>query len=84
MLTARLTVALLGSAFLNLNMTTCRSPGETDKTPEKQSEPVTHVKLEGVDTSQLSPREEARWSAHVSGLLAHCEDTPVSVAKCVK
>ncbi len=83
MLTARLTVALLGSAFLNLSMTTCRSPGETDKTPEKKSEPA-RVTLSGVDTSQLSPREEARWSAHVSELLAPCEDTPVSVAKCVE
>lgn len=84
MLTARLTVALLGSAFLNLSMTTCRSPGEADKTPEKKAEPASHVTLPGVDTSQLSPREEARWSAHVSELLAPCEDTPVSIAACIE
>jgi len=84
MLTARLTVALLGSAFLNLSMTTCRSPGEGDKTPEQKSAPAARVTLQGVDSSQLSPREEARWSAHVSELLAPCENTPVSVAKCVQ
>lgn len=85
MLTARLTVALLGSAFLNLNMTTCRSPGEADKTPEKKAETqAAHVTLPGVDTSELSPREESRWSAHVSELLAPCEDTPVSIAKCIE
>lgn len=84
MFTARLTVALLGSAFLNLSMTTCRSPGESDKPPEKKSEPAARVALDGVDSSQLSPREEARWSAHVSELLAPCDDTPVSVAQCVE
>jgi protein-disulfide isomerase len=65
-------------------MTTCRSPGEGDKTAEQKSEPATRVTLQGVDSSQLSPREEARWSAHVSELLAPCENTPVSVAKCVE
>lgn len=83
MLTARLMSALLGSAFINLSMTTCRSPGEAEKVPETEQAAPARVELEGVDTSDLSPREESQWSAHVSELLAPCKNTPVSVAKCV-
>jgi|GEM_PF-476639 len=85
MMTARLMAALIGSAFINLNMTTCHSPGEGDAgSPEAKSSAPARVKLKGVDTSDLSPREQTRWSAHVSELLAPCDDTPVSVAKCVE
>jgi predicted DsbA family dithiol-disulfide isomerase len=84
MLTARLMAALLGSAFINLNMTTCRSPGEGEKVPETDQAAPTRVKLQGVDTSDLSPREESQWSGHVSELLAPCSSVPVSVAKCVE
>lgn len=84
MLTARLMAALLGSAFINLNTITCQSPGEGKKIPDKEEEGTGRVKLPGVDTSDLSPREEAQWSAHVSELLSPCKQTPVSVAKCVE
>lgn len=85
MLTARLAAALFGSALINLNLTTCRSPGESERSaPETEASAPKRVKLQGVDSSELSPREEARWSAHVSELLAPCEDTPVSLAKCVE
>ncbi len=84
MLTARLMAALLGSAFINLNMSSCQSPGEGKQVPEKTEAAPSRVKLEGVDTKDLSPREEAQWSAHVSELLSPCKKTPVSVAKCVE
>lgn len=84
MLTARLVATLLGSALLNLNLTTCQSPGESDKVPEAKKEAPTHVQLQGVNTKELSPREESQWSNHVSTLLAPCENTPVSVAACVE
>ncbi len=85
MLTVRLAAALFGSALINLNLTTCRSPGESERSaPETEAQAPSRVTLEGVDTSQLSPREEARWSAHVTELLAPCADTPVSLAKCVE
>ena len=84
MLTARLMAALLGSAFINLNTITCQSPGEGKQIPDKQEEGTGRVKLPGVDTSDLSPREDAQWSAHVSELLSPCKQVPVSVAKCVE
>lgn len=84
MLTARVFAALLGSAFINLNMITCQAPGEGKKAPEAEPDAPARVKLDGVDTSDLSPREEAQWSAHVRELLAPCKKTPVSVAQCVE
>lgn len=84
MVTARLFAAFFGSALINLSLTTCRSPGEGDKAPESEKPKPTLVQLKEVNTSSLSPREHARWSAHVSDLLAPCEDTPVSVKVCVE
>lgn len=84
MLTARLFAALFSSALLNLSLTTCRSPGEADNTPEPDKEASSRVELPGVETKDLSPREHSRWSSHVQQLLAPCEDTPVSVAACVQ
>jgi protein-disulfide isomerase len=83
MLTARLVATLLGSALLNLNLTTCQSPGESDKVPEAKKEAPSRVQLPEVDTKELSPREQSQWSNHVSTLLSPCENTPVSVAVCV-
>jgi protein-disulfide isomerase len=75
--------ALAGSILINLNMTTCRSPGESEKghTPEAGA---TNVDLPGVDTSQLTAREKREWSSHVSEQLAPCADQPVSIAQCVQ
>jgi protein-disulfide isomerase len=84
MLTARVFAALLGSAFINLSMITCQAPGEGKQAPEAEPETSKRVKLDGVDTSDLSPREETQWSAHVQELLAPCKKTPVSVAQCVQ
>ncbi len=83
MLSWRLMGALSGSIFINLNMTTCRSPGETDQGQAPQSG-ATNVELAGVDTSQLTAREKREWSAHVSEQLAPCPDQPASIAQCVQ
>ncbi|HSC86846.1 MAG TPA: thioredoxin domain-containing protein, partial [Polyangiaceae bacterium] len=84
MLTSRLMGPLLGCMVINLNLTTCRSPAESDPVPPSQAAAPAETKLEGVDTSQLTAREKAQWSAHVNQLLAPCESTPVPVAQCVK
>jgi protein-disulfide isomerase len=42
------------------------------------------VKLDGVDTSALTPREQREWSTYVSELLAPCSDQPVSLVQCIK
>lgn len=83
MLSWRLIGALGGSILINLNMTTCRSPGESEPDPAPQSAP-SEVQLPGVDTAQLTAREKREWSAQVSELLAPCPDQPVSIAQCVQ
>lgn len=83
MLSWRLMGALLGSIFINLNMTTCRSPGESEPGEAPQSAPK-DVQLPQVDTSQLTSREKREWSAQVSELLAPCPEQPVSIAQCVQ
>lgn len=82
MLSWRLVGALVGSIFINLNMTTCRSPGESEPGPAQQSPPG-DVELPGVDTTELTARERREWSAQVSELLAPCPDQPISLAQCV-
>ena len=70
--------------LVNLNVATCRSPaaeGGHDTAP-KEEEKI--VKLDGVDTSALTPREQREWSTYVSELLAPCSDQPVSLAQCIK
>jgi protein-disulfide isomerase len=83
MLSWRLMGALLGSIFINLNMTTCRSPGESEPGEAPQTAPK-DVQLSQVDTSQLTSREKREWSAQVSELLAPCPEQPVSIAQCVQ
>lgn len=71
--------------LVNLNVATCRSPGESgggQETATKEEPKI--VKLEGVDTSALTAREQKDWSTYVSELLAPCPDQPVSLAQCVK
>ncbi len=86
MLSMRLMGALLGCMVINLNMTTCRSSGEGDKSASSPppSKPAGPVELPGIDTSQLTAREKAQWSAHVTELLAPCPETPENIAECVK
>lgn len=83
MLSWRLMGALLGSIVINLNMTTCRSPGENGNGSAQQPA-SSDVQLAEVDTSQLTTREKREWSSLVSELLAPCPDQPVSVARCVQ
>ena len=84
MLTSRLIGPLLGCMVINLNMTTCRSPGEDEPGPPSAAPAPVDVKLSGIDTGDLTAREKAQWSAHVTQLLAPCESTPVSIAQCVE
>lgn len=85
MFSSRLIGPILGCMVINLNMTTCRSPGDAEPTPPPASAPAVskNVDLPGVDTSDLTPREKSEWSSHVTELLAPCPATPVSVAQCV-
>jgi protein-disulfide isomerase len=86
MASLRLTGAFLLCMFANLNMTGCRSPGEGEPTAQKpatQGSQPKNIELPGVDSSDLTPREKAQWSAHVSELFAPCPQVASSVAACV-
>jgi protein-disulfide isomerase len=41
------------------------------------------VKLPGVDTSPLTPRERKEWSGEVSSLLSPCAEVPVPISQCI-
>jgi hypothetical protein len=84
MLSLRAAGAVISLAVLNLQVTTCRSPGEGGKEPAPQREASASVELSGVDTSELTGREKAAWSGAVSELLAPCPDVAVSLSQCVK
>jgi protein-disulfide isomerase len=76
----------LALTLVNLNVATCRSPAEEgghDPASSAKEEPKV-VKLEGIDTSALTPREQKDWSTYVNELLAPCSDQPVSLAQCIK
>lgn len=81
-LRSTLTVALLG--LMQLNFSSCRSPGEAGGTPSADPATAGPVDLPGVDTSELTRREQREWSTYVTELLAPCSDQPVSIAQCVK
>jgi protein-disulfide isomerase len=71
---------------MNLNMASCRSPGEGEPTAQKpatQASQPKNVELPGVNSADLTPREKAQWSAHVSELFAPCPQVNSSVAACV-
>lgn len=85
MLTPRLGLALAGCMLINLNLTTCRSPGDSESSAPAPAERTSQsVELPGIDSKDLTPREKAEWSAHVSELRAPCESVPVSVAECIQ
>jgi hypothetical protein len=76
------TLVVLGLlAFSGSRLTTCRSPGSGGDATNAQPEKT--IDLKGVDTSALTAREKADWSAYVSEALSPCPDQPVSVAQCV-
>ena len=83
MLFRSLVASLVTTASININISTCRSPGENGSGEAPSSAEPKDVKLPGVDTSQLTTRERQQWSGHVSELLAPCKDQPVSLAQCV-
>ncbi|MCA9631615.1 MAG: thioredoxin domain-containing protein [Myxococcales bacterium] len=66
-----------------MNFSTCENRSE-GTTPAADSATVETVELPGVDTSELTRREQREWSTYVSDLLAPCPDQPVSIAQCVK
>ncbi|HVU03832.1 MAG TPA: thioredoxin domain-containing protein [Polyangiaceae bacterium] len=74
----------LALALVNLNVATCRSPAEEGGREPGQKDEQKIVKIDGVDTSALTPREQREWSTYVSELLAPCADQPVSLAQCIK
>jgi protein-disulfide isomerase len=75
------TVAL---TLVNLNVATCRSPADQGGHDPTSKEEAKIVKLDGIDTSALTPREQREWSTYVSELLAPCSDQPISLAQCIK
>lgn len=79
----RLLAALTTAVSINLNVSTCRSPGENGAGDSARDAEPKDVKLPGIDTSELTTRERQQWSGHVSELLAPCKDQPVSLAQCV-
>ncbi|MBX3182962.1 MAG: thioredoxin domain-containing protein [Polyangiaceae bacterium] len=81
-LRSTLTVALLG--LMQLNFSSCRSPGEAGGAPSADPATTGPVELPGVDTSELTRREQREWSTYVTELLAPCADQPVNIAQCVK
>ncbi|HEY6726663.1 MAG TPA: DsbA family protein [Polyangiaceae bacterium] len=79
----RLLAALTTAVSINLNVSTCRSPGENGSGDSPGDAEPKDVKLPGIDTAELTTRERQQWSGHVSELLAPCKDQPVSLAQCV-
>ncbi|MEO8878237.1 MAG: thioredoxin domain-containing protein, partial [Polyangiaceae bacterium] len=82
MLAANLKSALF-VALLVSSGSTCHGQSSSGDVG-KDDKPPPNVELSGVDTSALTPREHAEWSADVTDFLAPCADTPVPIAQCVK
>jgi protein-disulfide isomerase len=61
----------------------CRPNSDPTETTETAAS-VEVLEVDGVDTSVLTPRERREWSAQLGELLAPCENTPVTVAVCIK
>ena len=83
MLSVRAAATFGIAALLSSQIMGCRSPGERGTDPGAQKPTATDVRLQGVDTSALTPREKSDWSRLVTELLAPCPEHPVSVAQCV-
>jgi protein-disulfide isomerase len=67
-------------AFLVSGRAGCQS---NSSGPEATKEPSVEVKLEGVDTSSLTPRERKEWSSYVSKLPPPCQGAGANVAQCI-
>lgn len=59
---------------------TCGKSTPDDATKEK---PGPDVKLEGIDTGSLTPREKKEWGTYVSEFISPCPNVPVPIAQCV-
>lgn len=80
---SRVLLPLMGGLLLSL-AAACRTPSDSESTPAGPSAPAPAVvELPGIDTSDLTPREKAEWSAHVSEQMAPCPEVAQSVAECV-
>jgi protein-disulfide isomerase len=83
MLSFRAACVIALFAFSNIELVTCRSPGEGSSDAAPARSDVKDVTLPGVETSSLTAREKSEWSRSVSELRSPCADQPVSVAQCV-
>lgn len=77
-------------AVFGFAQTTCEKSSAEDATKDKTSPASStsgggaDVTLEGVDTSQLTPREKKEFSSYVSEFLSPCQSVPVSIAQCIQ
>ena len=76
--------SLVLSAAAVMSFSTCRTSQDPQTSTGGSGAPLADVQLAGVDTAALTPRERREWSAYVQELLSPCNDTPVSIAQCVK
>ncbi len=84
----RFSCAVLCSALLGwgmLNILSCQTQpnpnGEPAATAPADKPGV--IQLPGIETKELTKREQKQWSSYVTELLAPCPDQPVSIAQCV-
>jgi protein-disulfide isomerase len=73
------------SAFvLLLSTSLSRGACPSNGGPSEVTKDVPEVKLDGVDTSSLTPREKKEWSSYVSRLPSPCQGAGASVAQCIQ
>src|SRR5215467_754655 len=70
----------LGSAFV---LAACHDSSSGDGASSTDKKDVAEVRLPGIDTSPLTPRERREFSEMVTEFLAPCADTPVTIADCI-
>ena len=73
-------------AVFSLAQTTCEKSSADDVSKDKGSsgDKGQEVTLEGVDTSQLTPREKKEFGSYVSEFISPCQNVPVSIAQCIQ
>jgi protein-disulfide isomerase len=76
-----LTLGIFGFFSISGSWSVCGKSTAEDATKEK---PTPDVVLEGVDTSQLTPRERKEWGQYVSEFLSPCQNVPVPISQCVQ
>ena len=76
-------------AVFSFGQSTCEKSSAEDATKDKgaadaRGDKGQEVALEGVDTSQLTPREKKEFSSYVSEFLSPCQSVPVPIAQCIQ